>query len=317
MMALVMASKKKKEEPDNLPEELDELEKKIERLRTLYEQYFIGIEKRPPSVVHRDVNRVIRQIANYQIRKTTNKFRYQALVQRFNLHLAYWARVCREIEEGRYTRHHRRVEKRELERSGERLDNAELAKRALLAQVKGMDAVDERRERQHQDGTGPDPAHLQAAGPKLPAIARRIQRRKKKDVTEIRGASADQIAQVNAQTFGEGGGGSPAPARPAAPLVGAGGGAAVTTWSERGRSLAGADILGRAGISEQRARVIYDTLVSARRQQGEGADDLSFDRIVRSMAKQVPKVRDTHGAEQMDFAVVRKGDKVYLKPVPK
>lgn len=317
MMALVMASKKKKEEPDNLPEELDELEKKIERLRTLYEQYFIGIEKRPPSVAHRDVNRIIRVIANYQIRKTTNKFRYQALVQRFNLHLAYWARVCREIEEGRYTRHQRRVEKRELERSGERLDNAELAKRALLAKVKGMDAVDERRERQHKDGDASEATHPLAAGPKLPAIARRIQRRKKKDGAEIRGASADQIAQVNAQTFGDADGGAASAQRPSAGAPGGTGGPSVTTWSERGRSLAGADILGRAGISEQRARVIYDTLVSARRQQGEAADDLSFDRIVRSMAKQVPKVRDTHGAEQMDFAVVRKGDKVYLKPVPK
>ena len=34
-----------------------ELEVRLERLRSLYQQYFLGFEKMPPAVVHKDVER--------------------------------------------------------------------------------------------------------------------------------------------------------------------------------------------------------------------------------------------------------------------
>ena len=129
------------EAPENLEQVITELEQKLDRLRVLYEQYFLGIEKIPPTNLQRDVVRIIREIGNYHIQSSAPKFRYTALVQRFNVHRAYWARNVREIEEGTYKRHRFKVERRELARSGEKIDNAELAKRAMLQRMLGDDAV--------------------------------------------------------------------------------------------------------------------------------------------------------------------------------
>lgn len=45
--------------------ELDELENKLERLRVRYEQFFLGIEKIPPTTLRTDVVRIMRRIEQY------------------------------------------------------------------------------------------------------------------------------------------------------------------------------------------------------------------------------------------------------------
>ena len=296
-----MAQKQKREENENLAEELEDLDRKLSRLRVLYEQYFIGVEKRPPTMQHNDVNRMVQKISNYTIRKTSHKFRFQALMQRYNVHRAYWIRVCREIEEGRYKNHRRKVSNRSLATSGERLDNAELVKRAMLLKTHGQEAVDERRRRQQAEG-----GNVAESTAYVPAVARR-RRRGKQVSSDLRGAPIAQVESVNARAAGESVKQSPASTPTSS-----------TGWGQlEGGSRAAAGVLSGAGITETRARAIYDTLVTARRQQGESTDSLSFDRIVRSMAKQIPKVRANHGAESVDFNVVKKGSKVYLKPIPK
>jgi hypothetical protein len=84
--------------------ELEELETRIERLRALYEQYFMGIEKLEPLVPRKDVERRIWVLRREQIRNTGLRFKFQMLVQRFNTFQQYWGRVTREIENGTYRR---------------------------------------------------------------------------------------------------------------------------------------------------------------------------------------------------------------------
>jgi len=322
MMRVGMARRIKSEEPENLAEQLEELDKKLSRLRVIYEQYFIGVEKRPPTVLHHEVNRHVRALTQVKMRKTMHKFRFTALLQRFNVHRAYWSRTCREIEEGTYKKHRNRAANREFARSGERLDNAELAKRAMLLKMYGPDAVEARRERQQAEGISAT-KEVQAY---VPAVARKRLRGKK--AAELRGAPLAQVEGVNAGEAAPAAGAEAPPPpthessgtpryQPPSPAASAGaqsGGA----WSQLdSKSQQAAGVLNGAGISESRARAIYDTLVTARRQQGESTDKLSFEKIVKSMAKQVPKVRDAHGASAVDFDVVKKGTKVYLKPVPK
>ena len=50
--------------------ELEELESRIERLRALYEQYFMGIEKLEPQIPRKDVERRIWILRREQIRNT-------------------------------------------------------------------------------------------------------------------------------------------------------------------------------------------------------------------------------------------------------
>ena len=91
---------------------LDELEKRLERLRSLYEQYFIGIERIEPSIPRQDVDRRIHALRKTQIRNTAKRFKLQNIIQRYNAFQQYWVRICREIENGTYHRHVARAQSR-------------------------------------------------------------------------------------------------------------------------------------------------------------------------------------------------------------
>src|SRR5512138_1567429 len=80
-------------EPESLEDTLDKLEQKVDRLKVLYDQYFMGIEKVEPLVPRKEVNRTILNLAKIQIRNTGLRFRYRTLVQRFNVHITYWNRI--------------------------------------------------------------------------------------------------------------------------------------------------------------------------------------------------------------------------------
>lgn len=89
-----------------------ELEIGVDRLRSLYEQYFMGIEKLEPLVPRKDVDRRIHVLRKEQIRNTALRFRFQMIMQRYNTYQTHWQRICREIENGTYKRHVVRANKR-------------------------------------------------------------------------------------------------------------------------------------------------------------------------------------------------------------
>ncbi len=84
--------------------ELEDLEGRLERLRSLYEQYFMGLEKLEPTVLRKEVDRRMWVLRKEQIRNTGLRFKFQMLVQRYNTYQQYWTRVVREIESGTYRR---------------------------------------------------------------------------------------------------------------------------------------------------------------------------------------------------------------------
>jgi hypothetical protein len=84
--------------------ELEELEIRGERLRALYEQYFMGLEKIEPQVQRKDLERRVQILRKEQIRNTGLRFKFQMLVQRYNTMQQYWSRITREIENGTYRR---------------------------------------------------------------------------------------------------------------------------------------------------------------------------------------------------------------------
>ncbi|HVU01010.1 MAG TPA: MXAN_5187 C-terminal domain-containing protein [Polyangiaceae bacterium] len=98
-------------EIQELDVELDELESRLDRLRSLYEQYFLGIEKIEPTVARKDVDRRFWILRRVKIRNTARRFRMQVLIQRYNTFQQYWQRICREIENGTYVRHLLKVQK--------------------------------------------------------------------------------------------------------------------------------------------------------------------------------------------------------------
>ncbi len=81
-----------------------EFDRKLDRLKILYEQYFMGIEKREPTVPLKEVVRIMRELDQQQIRNTGVRFRYRTLVQKFNTYRTYWNRILRAIDNGTYQR---------------------------------------------------------------------------------------------------------------------------------------------------------------------------------------------------------------------
>lgn len=111
------------EHHDDSEEVVNGLEHRLDRLRSLYEMYFAGVEKRPPDFAHKEVVRIIYDLEKRQIKNTGVKFKLRQLVQKFNSYRTYWTRTCRQIEEGTY------------KRLNDRLD----AKRKHQARLMGVD----------------------------------------------------------------------------------------------------------------------------------------------------------------------------------
>lgn len=88
----------------NIEKDLNELEKKLGELKTTYEQFFIGVERKEPTRLREQVTNLVRKYTGMPIQNTGHKFRYNTLVSRYNSYVAYWNRTLREIEEGIHKR---------------------------------------------------------------------------------------------------------------------------------------------------------------------------------------------------------------------
>ena len=84
--------------------ELDQLDHRIARLRVLYDQYFMGIEKLEPMYQRKEITKVFNLSQILKLGSTVHRFRYRALLQKFTSYSSYWDRIVRLIEEGRMRR---------------------------------------------------------------------------------------------------------------------------------------------------------------------------------------------------------------------
>jgi hypothetical protein len=102
-----VATRSGQQEPEKaevVEELLDALDAALDRVKVLYEQYFLGIQKQPPTYLHTDLERKIRDITQLQVRNTALRYRFATLQQKFGSYNAYWRRTLRQIENGTYTR---------------------------------------------------------------------------------------------------------------------------------------------------------------------------------------------------------------------
>jgi len=109
-----------------------EAENRVERLRSLYDQYFMGIERIEPQIARKDVERRIQLLRKTQIRNTALRFRFQNVLLRYNTFSAHWMRICRQIEDGTYKHHLRKAKERFDPNEQARLNHAERKKAAAL-----------------------------------------------------------------------------------------------------------------------------------------------------------------------------------------
>ena len=93
-------------------EQIDLLERDIERLRVMYQQYFMGTLKTEPLTLRKHIYRQILQAKPAQINNTGTRFKLRNLIQKWNGYLQMWKRTVRQIEEGTFRRDLERVRKR-------------------------------------------------------------------------------------------------------------------------------------------------------------------------------------------------------------
>jgi hypothetical protein len=77
------------------------LEQDIMKLKAAYDQYFAGIERRPPDKLAEKVAREVRTLTSTVMTNTALRFRNQQAISRYNTYHQYWQRNLRELEEGR------------------------------------------------------------------------------------------------------------------------------------------------------------------------------------------------------------------------
>lgn len=98
--------------PKELEIAIRELEERVDRLRALYEQYFMGFERLEPTIARKDVERRFVLLRKDQIRNTALRFKFNVITQKYSTYTMYWTRICRQIEEGTYKRHVKRAQAR-------------------------------------------------------------------------------------------------------------------------------------------------------------------------------------------------------------
>jgi hypothetical protein len=305
---------------------LEGLEKLIDRTKVMYEQYFMGIQKMAPSQLHRDCERRIRELQQQQIRNTALRFRFTTLSQKFGSYNVYWKRIMRQIENGTYIRDIQRLGRQAL-REGKEIPQEVLAKmpkrmrdrivrdreriRAHEARKAGReedlraDPNKVRQQRSHVHAIEDDPfagdfdldnmfSKIMEEESGNPAVGEStnvnipIGRPSEPDTQPVRqtlrGARATRPAVPPAQRRAP----TPPPTGPRPP----------------------------PGMSEQKSRQLYDKYIKARKLVGERTDNISYDKLMRTLNKQAPKIMTDHQARGVDFNVVIKGDKVVLKAKP-
>jgi hypothetical protein len=271
---------------DALDEILNELEHKIERVRTLYDQYFMGIEKMEPQVARKEVTRFLLTYAQMHIRNTGQRFRFHSLQQKWNIYVTLWNRTMREIEAGTYRRDVARVT-RKLAREGKSLPAAAAIELGLKRAGAAPGA---------QKTTTEAPATATAAAPAKPepAPARPVPA---VPSTARPGAAPPPIPA---------GARAPAPTPPARPTAPA---PAPTAAAAAPRP---------AGVTDDEMRALYKRYVQAKRMIADpGADNIKYEALMATVAKQTPAIMEKYNCSAVEFTVVVKDSKVVLKAIPK
>lgn len=81
-------------------EELDKLEEDLRKLKNKYDQFFAGIQKKPPLHERRLVEVYVHELGKMKMRENARRFRFNQLVSRMNQMRELWGRKMREREEG-------------------------------------------------------------------------------------------------------------------------------------------------------------------------------------------------------------------------
>lgn len=80
------------------------LERELEELKSLYDQFFAGINRVMPQKEHDEWQKKFRNFPQAKLSSTSDKFRFRNLQAKHAQYNGMWQKIVRQIEEGRWTR---------------------------------------------------------------------------------------------------------------------------------------------------------------------------------------------------------------------
>jgi len=89
----------------NVEEDLQVLEAKINQLKREYEQYFLGTRPREPVLLAGEVRTTMARLTNSPFQNTALKFKFSSVCSRYQAYNRQWQDTLRKIERGTYERH--------------------------------------------------------------------------------------------------------------------------------------------------------------------------------------------------------------------
>lgn len=304
---------------------LADAEIRLKRLRTLYDQWFMGLERLEPQKQKTEVERIIADLKLKQPRNTALRFRLNQLVQRYTTYSTYWTRISRQIEEGTYKRDVLRARRRygmqskpseSKKRDAYELDleiDVDAALEALKSEPPSAAAArgdssapgareSERPSRAPREITPfalptpppprPNSGPLRAPPPPASAVQASLRPRAAPPPVPPGASRNPPPPGVPRKPPAQGAASLPAAARPGA--VGSG-----------------------ASMSDEQLLSLYQRYVSARRDNKERTDNVRIEAVAKTVRDMMPKLKEKHAGKQIDFEVVVKNGRVALKPVPK
>ncbi len=257
---------------------IGELEVKVDRLRSMYESYFMGMERMPPNALRRDMNRMMLELQQVPIGNASLRFRYQALSQKWVLHTTYWNRTMREIEAGTYRRDMARAQRHLAQRGGVLSEEEAIAIGIPKNRVRAFIA------RQQKDAAKRNTSDLKA-------------------VTDSHLAVGEGLAAPNPATSD-----GPAPQQPkAAPPP-------IPVHARRPQTAeVGAAKPDLPGLPETDFESAYESYLSAHRQLGREADAATKEKIRSRLGKQLPRILAEQRCERVRLEVAVEDGKVKLR----
>jgi hypothetical protein len=324
-----------------------ELELRVDRLRSLYDQYFMGIEKLEPGVPRKDVDRRIALLRKEQIRNTGLRFRFLMLVQRYNTYQTHWQRICREIENGTYKRHMMRAQARfgnDAQTATRRRSVAPPAPTkdgvhdapspfatdaailededfAAFAALEPPPAMKKRTYDVELDfGDLGDPLDREPSSLRIPVASPAASVPKpspRPPPTPVATAPASgpmwrKAAPAPPRAPAAAPPVPPPPARPIAPPAPK----PAVPAPPPPRPAAPVRPVSPGDLPDERVRQLYSQYVETKRKQNESTAAITYDNLAKSLRESSAKLREKHG-RAVDFEVAVKDGKTILKPVVK
>ena len=259
---------------------LHDTEVKLTRLKTLYEQWFQGIERLEPRVLRKDVDRTFRKLIKEQPHNTALRFRFNSLRQRYVTLTTQWKRIGRQIEEGTYRRDVMKNRRRRQEQ------------RAKRRQRRTSSYVPAPPPEENLDLRAVDDSEMEAA---LAALSFENTAPKIEKRPSLSPFGGRKFTKPPSDPRG-------APPKPPPP--------------PRPKQRPAARPQTKSGIDETRVKKIYQDYIAARKKNNESTK-VDYEKMSRSIQKMIPKLKKKHAGKDIDFKVVVKDGKVGLKPIAK